>query len=112
MIVMVSGPYSAPTSEQKQANLDAMNRVAVEVLNLGHIPMIGVNAALPVAQMVADEMKYETIMTISLALAEFYDAVVMIGTSPGADRERAVFERSNRPVFHSLAEFKAFANRV
>ena len=47
MLIAVAGPYSADTLEQRQRNLDAMNEAAAGVMNRGHIPVIGVNAALP-----------------------------------------------------------------
>ena len=48
LMIMVAGPYSAPTPEGRAANLAAMNRAAASLAERGHIPMIGVNAALPV----------------------------------------------------------------
>ena len=45
MLIAVAGPYSADTPEQRQRNLDLMNDAAVDVVKLGHIPVIGVNAA-------------------------------------------------------------------
>lgn len=30
MLIAVAGPYSAPTPEQRQTNLDAMNRAAAD----------------------------------------------------------------------------------
>ena len=46
--VIVAGPFSAPTPEGRAANLLRMNEAAVAVVKLGHVPVIGVNAALPV----------------------------------------------------------------
>lgn len=50
MLIGVAGPYSADTEEQRQKNLDAMNFAAAKLLEKGHTPLIGVNAALPVIE--------------------------------------------------------------
>jgi hypothetical protein len=51
MLIAIAGPYTAETSEKMQKNLDAMNLVAAKVFERGHIPIIGVNAALPIVNM-------------------------------------------------------------
>lgn len=48
MIIAVAGKYSAKTETERQKNFDAMNEIAARLLELGHTPIIGVNAALPV----------------------------------------------------------------
>src|ERR1041385_2178499 len=49
MWIMIAGPYStgARTPGERADNLQALNRVAVEVHRRGHLPIIGVNLALP-----------------------------------------------------------------
>lgn len=47
MIIGVAGPYSADTAEERQINLDNMNKAAARLLELGHVPLIGINAAIP-----------------------------------------------------------------
>ena len=49
MLIAVAGPYSAETAEQRQKNLEALNKAAAAVMKRGHIPVIGVNA-LPVLE--------------------------------------------------------------
>lgn len=108
MLIAVAGPYSAETAEQRQRNLDAMNEAAAEVMRRGHIPVIGVNAALPVVARLGEEQNgYEAIMTISLALVDKCDAILMIGESPGANRERDLVRLKGLPVYESVAEIPA-----
>jgi hypothetical protein len=96
----VAGPYSGDTPEQRQRNLDAMNEAAASVLKLGHIPVIGVNAALPVVECLGPDVDpYEAIMAISLALVDKCDAILMIGESAGANRERELIKRKGLPVY-------------
>jgi len=68
MIIGVAGPYSAETALQRKANLDAMNIIAARLLELGHIPIIGMNAALPVIEKTDLSESYQVIMDISMAV--------------------------------------------
>lgn len=105
MLIAVAGPYSAATAEQRKHNLDAMNRAAAEVFMLGHIPVIGVNAALPVVEWVdAEANHYEAIMTISLALVDKCDAILLIGESPGVIRERDLVRSKGLPIYADISE--------
>lgn len=105
MLIAVAGPYSADTAEQRRRNLDVMNQAAVQVMSLGHIPVIGVNAALPVVECLepgADQ--YEAMMTISLALVDKCDAILVIGESAGVNRERDLIASKGLPVYRAVSE--------
>ncbi|MBN8569815.1 MAG: DUF4406 domain-containing protein [Ignavibacteria bacterium] len=104
MIIGVAGPYSAPTEEQRQKNLDAMNEAAARVLEKGHIPIIGMNAALPIVTIANIKDKYKATMEISLAVIDKCDAILMIGESPGANKERDLVKAKGLPVYHSVDE--------
>ena len=107
MLIAVAGPYSADTAERRQRNLDAMNKAAAEVLKRGHIPVIGVNAALPVvAWLEADADRYEAMMTISLALVDKCEAILVIGESPGVTRERDLVHSKGLPVYHHVNQIE------
>lgn len=108
MLIAVAGPYSADTPEQRQRNLAMMNRAAADVMKLGHIPVIGVNAALPVVEcMTPDANQYEAIMAISLALVDKCDAILVIGESAGVNRERNLVESKGLPVYRDVSEIPA-----
>ena len=102
LLVMVAGPYSAPTAEGRAANLRRMNDAAAAVARLGHIPVIGVNAALPVLDAAGLPYTDKLMMEISLALAARCDACLQVGRSPGADREAEAIRCLGRPVFAAL----------
>src|SRR5687768_7287410 len=104
MLVAVAGPYSAPTAEARQKNLDAMSRAAIGVYQRGHVPLIGVHAARDIVEMLPDAEQYDAMMEISLALVERCDAILMIGESPGANRERDLVASLGRPVYSNLNE--------
>lgn len=104
MIIGVAGPYSADTKAERKANLNAMNEAGAKILELGHIPLIGVNAALPVVEKSNVENKYKAIMDISMTVIDICEAILMIGSSPGADRERDLIMSKGHPVYYSIEE--------
>ncbi len=104
MLIVVAGPYSADTEEQKVKNLDAMNTAAAEVYKRGHIPVIGVNAALFIADKLGEFPRNKVINEISFAIVEKCDAILMIGESPGANVERDIIKAKGFPVYNSLEE--------
>lgn len=70
--------------------MDDGNQAQLEILQLGHVPVIGVNLALPI---------------IGAAGAERYDAAVRVGgASAGADREVERVREHGGMVFASIAE--------
>jgi hypothetical protein len=99
LLIMVAGPYSAGTAEERAANLRAMNAAAVEVRRRGHVPVIGVNAALPALEAAGLPHTHPWMMDIALALAAQCDALLQIGRSPGGDREADVMRGLGRPVY-------------
>jgi len=107
MWIMVSGPYTtgATTTEDRAANLRAMNRAAYELLKRGHVPVVGVNLALPLIWAVGAERFDDIMMPLSLAAAERCDAVLRIGgPSQGADREVEAIRSRGGTVYRSLDE--------
>ena len=107
MWIMVSGPYTsgAATPEQRLANLNAMNEAAVELFRRGHVPVIGVNMALPMIAVAGDAAFVELMMPVSLALAERCDACLRIGgPSKGADDEAEAFRRRGKVVYTAMGQ--------
>ena len=109
MWIMIAGPYRAGAADAAAMadNLRVLNNAALAVLRAGHIPIIGVNMALPVIEAAgADAANYdEIIMPVSLALADRCDACLRIGgVSHGADDEMARFEAAGLTVYRSISE--------
>jgi hypothetical protein len=107
MWIMVAGPYRSGGGDAaaRDARLAAMNRAALALLRMGHVPVIGVNMALPVIAAADGDAYDEVMMPLSLALAERCDAVLrMGGPSAGADAELARFTAAGKPVFRDVAE--------
>jgi len=105
MIIGIAGPYSAPTDQERQKNLDALNQAAAKLLELGHTPLIGVNAALPVIEQASLSQPYEGIMAISMAVINACEGLIVLKESPGANRERDLVLSKGLPVYYSLEEF-------
>ena len=104
MIIGVAGPYSAPTEAERKKNLDAMNQAAARLLELGHIPVIGMNAALPVLEQANVPDRYKGIMDISLAVIGACEAILVLAESPGALKERDLVVARGGAVFYSIEE--------
>jgi len=104
MIIAVAGKYSAETEAERENNFNAMNEAAARLLELGHTPLIGVNAALPVVERAAVADRYEAIMQISMALLAACDAILVISNSTGANRERDYFIANEKPVYLTIEE--------
>ena len=74
------------------------------MMRRGHTPIIGVNSALPVVEMLDEGDRYEAMMAISLAVVGCCDAILIIGDSPGVKRERDLLAAQGRPVYLSLTD--------
>lgn len=111
--IMIAGPYSSNGADaaQRASNLLALNQAASHVFAAGHIPIIGVNLALPVIQADGGDDAFDRIMMpLSLALADRCDACLRIGgPSVGADREVERFKAAGKPVYHAVNEIPPVA---
>jgi hypothetical protein len=107
MWIMIAGPYStgAANSEDLHQNHSALNEAALQIFEKGHIPIIGVNLALPIISIAGEDRFNEIMMPISLAIAERCDACLRIGgASAGADQEVDNFNQRGRVVFNNINE--------
>lgn len=102
MIIGIAGPYSAATEELRQKNLDVLNTFAAKILEKGHIPFIGVNAALPVLRKTEQIDFKKGMMDISMALMDCCDALLFIAESPGANQERNLFLAKKLPIYTNV----------
>ena len=103
MWIMIAGPYrtGASSESERHRNLGILNRAAFEVFRKGHVPIIGVNLALPIIEAAGDE----TYEPLSLALADRCDAVLRLGgLCRGADDEVERISARGGLVYHSPSE--------
>ena len=94
MLVLVAGPYRSGTDDDPArlaANVEHMNRVALDVFRAGHTPVTGEALALPLIELAGSERvgdaAFDAIFhPIAERLLEHCDAVVRTGgPSVGAD---------------------------
>lgn len=110
MWIMVAGPYQsgAKTEAERAENLRTLNRTAHLLFEMGHVPIIGVNLALPIIQAAGEETFDRIMMPLSLAVAERCDAILRVGgPSTGADQEVERFFARGLPVYRQLEEVPA-----
>lgn len=107
MWIMIAAPYTSGGADAalRAVRLAEMNQAALAILRLGHVPVIGVNMALPIIAAAEGDVFDEVMMPLSLALAERCDAVLRIGgPSQGADQEVARFRQAGKPVYVALKD--------
>ena len=110
MWIMIAGPYTSGGADAalRAARHAEMNQAALAILRLGHVPVIGVNMALPIIAAAEGDVFDEVMMPLSLALAERCDAVLRLGgPSQGADQEVARFAAAGKPVYLALEDIPA-----
>ena len=113
MLVLVAGPYRSGTGDDPaklDANVDAMNRAALEVFRLGHLPITGEALALPLIELagsrtVGDGVFDEIFHPIARRLLGRCDAVLRIGgASAGADEMVAIARDQGKLVVGEVAQ--------
>ncbi|GAB3874072.1 hypothetical protein GCM10029964_015430 [Kibdelosporangium lantanae] len=115
-MILVAGPYRSGTADEPArlaANVDAMNRAALAVYRLGHLPVTGEALALPLIQLagstrVGDGVFTEIFHPIASALLSRCDAVLRVGgPSAGADEMVAQAREQGKRVFIGVDEVPA-----
>ena len=107
MWIMVAGPYASGAADAtaRAANLAVLNAAALALFRAGHVPVIGVNMALPVIAAGGADCYDEVMLPLSLALAERCDGRLRIGgPSAKADAEMARFEARGLPVYRCVED--------
>ena len=68
MWIMVAGPYRSGSSDPAvwAQNLRTLNRSALAILEKGHVPIIGVNLALPVIETAGQESYGQIMAALSM----------------------------------------------
>ncbi len=111
MIIGVAGPYSADTEKKRKENLEAINTAAAKLLESGHIPLIGINAALPVVERANVGDKYSALMEISLAVINGCEGILILGESPGVNKEKDLIVSKGLPVYYNINEIPKSNNK-
>ena len=111
--ILVAGPYRSGTNDNQELiekNVEAMNRMALQVFHKGHMPVLGEWFALPLIKeagsaKIGDEIFNGIFHPIAIRLGEKLDAVLRIGgESTGADEMVKQAIQRGQKVFYDIAE--------
>lgn len=109
---MVSHPYRSTSSDPQvwRENLNKMSAIALEIWDLGYLPVMGATSAMPIIECAGEDRYDEIMMPMALELLERCDAVLWVGGhSKGAEMEANRATALGKPVFRSIDELVASA---
>jgi hypothetical protein len=118
LLVLVAGPFRSGTDDDPgriAANVEAMNRAALQVFEAGHVPMTGEAMALPLAELagsraIGDAAFDAVFHPFGRRLVARCDAVLRIGgASAGCDEMVAIAEAAGKLVVRAPGELPAVA---
>ena len=100
-LVFIAGPYSAPTEDEVGRNVQRAIDFGRVLFEKGYYPII---PHLLVREYYNPEEReglfgYESLMGYTLSIVERCDMLMVIGRSPGADREKELAERLGIPIY-------------
>jgi len=113
MLILIAGPYRSGTNDDPELmrqNLGRLEAVALEVFRLGHLPMIGEWAALPLMRMAGSQVPGDAVWEsiqypVAHSLLEKCDAVFRIeGASKGADQDVRIAQERGLPVYRRMED--------
>ena len=112
-MILIAGPYRSGTNDDAalmKANLDKLESVALPLFRLGHLPMIGEWAALPIMQLAGstkpgDKAWEEIQYPVAHRLLLKCDAVLRLeGASKGADEDVRIAKEHGLKIFYRLED--------
>ena len=105
--VYVAGPYTTSDPEKRSENMRKAREIGTKIMQLGHHPYVPHTHTGTWED--SAEIDYEAFMQLHFTILEKWaDAFFFIGSSPGADREKAKAEQMGMPVFTTIEQFKEF----
>ncbi len=104
MIVYISGPYSAKTSEEVARHVAVAEETAMQVLHAGHVPIVPhrINQKWMDDERFRDYTLNDWLTRLCLPLLEKCDAILML---PGWELSVGAVMESNRAVEASIPVF-------
>ena len=116
MMILIAGPYRGGTNDDPALmakNLAHLESVALPLFRLGHLPMIGEWAALPLIRLggstrPGDDVWNEIQYPVAHQLLDKCDAVLRLeGASAGADNDVRIAQERGLPVYYRLEDVPA-----
>lgn len=118
LMILVAGPYRSGTNDDPQmiaANAKAMTDAALEIYEIGHLPVLGEWFALPLmeaagSKKIGDEIFNKIFHPVAVQLIDHCDAVLRIGgPSAGADEMVNTGKAKNKIIFYKIEEIPPLA---
>jgi len=118
LMILVAGPYRSGTNDDPTriaANVKAMTDAALDIYNIGHLPVLGEWFALPLieaagSKKIGDEVFNKIFHPIAVQLIDHCDAVLRIGgPSAGADEMVNTGKAKNKIIFYKIEEIPPLA---
>lgn len=116
LMILIAGPYRSGTNDDSQliaANVKAMTDMALEVYEMGHLPVLGEWFALPLieaagSKQTGDEIFNRIFHPVAVQLIDRCDAVLRIGgPSAGADEMVSTGRSKGKRIFLNKEEIPA-----
>lgn len=107
MVIFVAGPYSAPTDDQIGEHVRRACEAGQAMLDRGHwpvIPHLTVAFSIWRQEHRGEDLPYESYLAWSMATLRRCDGVLVIGRSPGADREVALARAYDITVWEAIED--------
>lgn len=114
MRIYVAGPYTAPTPEAVQKNVDRAMQVGAELLKRGHNPLVphwNHYMDLVLKQQGVD-VKAKHWLNLDFDWLNWCEGLYLLAHSPGADEELSRAMRLGLPVFKKLEDVPNLIRQV
>lgn len=109
--IYIAGPYSAPTTAQVEANVRRAVFAAARVFSIGHYAFCPHAATHKIHE--AAPQDYEVWMGFDMSILERWaNAILVVGPSPGADRELLRARELGLAVFNSVDEIPMIGGAI
>ncbi|HZG57937.1 hypothetical protein [Paenibacillus sp.] len=111
--ILIAGPYRSGTNDDPlliERNLQFMNRIALDVYERGHLPVLGEWYALPLVAQAGSERIGDAVFDrifhpSSIRLLDHCDAVLRVGgASLGADEMVRVAMEKGKAIYEDIAQ--------
>ena len=104
--VFVTGPYSAPTSEEVECNIQKATEIGRKVFQRGYYPIV---PHLLIREYYKPEdseglFGYESLMQYTFAIISKCDILLIYEHSPGADREWKYAESLGKKIYFNVEQ--------
>ncbi len=108
LMILIAGPYRSGTNDKPELialNVKAMTDTALEIYEMGHLPVLGEWFALPLIEAkgskeIEDKIFNDIFHPVAIKLIDHCDAILRIGgESKGADEMVSEGEKREKRIF-------------